>query len=139
MASSAKQNIETCKSKVEAKAAEKVVVAGTAEEKVIAVEMEKIKEAEVMAQLHAARAMQAVEKLEAKRSPNYSQQYYYCHGNGTLDGGSCCHPPPKVAALARHLQHCKEDPAVRGAQLNLQPIGSIDPLKGIVVPLFPNN
>ncbi|GAB4831782.1 hypothetical protein Ancab_005794 [Ancistrocladus abbreviatus] len=125
VASAAKEHIQICKAKVEEKSENLVV--GTEEEKVIAHEMAKIKEAEVMAELHAARALHAAEKLEAKKS------YYHHVQTGCAGVGH--HQPPSPAL---HLRPIHEDPAVKGAQLNLQPIGQINPLTGIVIPTSMN-
>ncbi|GAB4857814.1 hypothetical protein Ancab_015720 [Ancistrocladus abbreviatus] len=73
MASSAKAHANICKAKAEEKADK--ATARTEEEKEIAHQMRKAKEAEAMAELHAEKARHAAEKLEAK-------QAHHLHGAG---------------------------------------------------------
>ncbi|KAK7386324.1 hypothetical protein VNO78_26480 [Psophocarpus tetragonolobus] len=80
MASAAKEQVDIYKSKIDEKAEK--ATARTEEEKVIAHELGKAKEAKAKMELHEAKARHAAEKLSTKQS-----HYYGLH-----------HKPPPVAA-----------------------------------------
>ncbi|KAK3428839.1 hypothetical protein EUGRSUZ_E00290 [Eucalyptus grandis] len=113
VASSAKEHIDIAKAKLEEKVEK--ATARTPEEKEMAHQRRKAKEAEAKMELHQAKAAHAAEKLAAK------------------------HPtlPGHVHGPADH--HTTTQPVVGapGHQTRHRPVGTVDPISGTTVPTYP--
>ncbi|KAF8027222.1 hypothetical protein BT93_E0206 [Corymbia citriodora subsp. variegata] len=116
VASSAKEHINVAKAKLEEKVEK--AAARTPEEKEIAHQRRKAKEAEAKMELHQAKAAHAAEKFAAKHS--------------TLPGH--VHDP-----ATGHAGHTTTQPVVGapGHQTGHRHIGTADPMSGTVAPTYP--
>nr|ABB72363.1 seed maturation protein [Glycine canescens] len=110
MASAAKEQVDIYKAKIDEKAEK--ATARTEEERVIAHEHAKAKEAEAKMELHEAKARHAAEKLSANQS-HYG--LHHDHNN-----------PPLVGTTQTHYQQGHQH----------QPLGAV-PMPGVTYPSYP--
>ncbi|KAJ7952671.1 Seed maturation protein [Quillaja saponaria] len=115
MASAAKEKADIYKAKIEEKAEKATAI--TEEEKVIAHERRKVKEAKAKMELHEDKAQHAAEKLNTKHS------HLYGHHEPHLMGTHRSQPGQHVPVV--------------GTQGQQQPVGTAVPMVGATAPTYP--
>ncbi|KAI3804529.1 hypothetical protein L1987_26140 [Smallanthus sonchifolius] len=116
-ASAAKAHVESYKANLEEKAEK--ATARTQEERDIAHQRRKAKEAEAKMNLHVEKAEHAAEKLHGKH-------HVLGHGHDTVTG-----------VYGRHHQTPVGSVGQTTVPLHQQPVGAVDPVTGTTVPTYP--